>query len=273
MNEQDTDTARKRLSRRQAISLMGATGLALVIGCGDDDGATEPSAADGETGAEETAMASSSLGPTAVSTPTAEPVVNCVITPALTEGPYFVDERLNRSDIRPDPTTGVVSAGAPLLLALTVSSVAGSGCTPLAGAVIDMWHCDALGVYSDVSGGAGQQDTTGEKFLRGFQVTDQDGKVAFQTIYPGWYSGRTIHIHYKVRTDPDSSRGLEFTSQLFFEESVNDEVTTTRSPYSAKGMPDQRNATDSIFDPALIVPLTATPDGYVGTFHVGVATA
>jgi protocatechuate 3,4-dioxygenase beta subunit len=204
---------------------------------------------------------------------TSTPLVNCIVTPALTEGPYFVDERINRSDIRPDPTTGAVSEGIPLRLLMTVSRVEGGACSPLAGAVVDVWHCNALGVYSDVSGGASQANTSGQRFLRGYQVTDENGSVQFLTIYPGWYSGRAIHIHYKVRTDPDAAQGLEFTSQLFFDEEINDTVTTTRSPYSQKGTPDQRNSTDNIFDSHLIVPLVAEGDGYTGNFHVGVSSA
>jgi protocatechuate 3,4-dioxygenase beta subunit len=211
------------------------------------------------------------VAPTTAATST--PLVNCIVTPALTEGPYFVDERIDRSDIRSDPASGAISEGIPLRLLMTVSTVEGGACSPLAGAVVDVWHCDALGNYSDISGGAGQENTSGQKFLRGYQVTDPNGSVEFLTIYPGWYSGRAIHIHYKVRTDPAAEQGLEFTSQLFFDEAINDTVTTTRSPYSQKGTPDQRNSTDNIFDPQLIVPVVADGDGYAGNFHVGVGSA
>ncbi|TMF99604.1 MAG: intradiol ring-cleavage dioxygenase, partial [Chloroflexi bacterium] len=189
-----------------------------------------------------------------------------------TEGPYFVDERLNRSDIRSDPSSGATKEGAPLRLNLTVSNVNGATCTPIVGAVVDMWHCDALGEYSDISGGAGQSDTSGQKFLRGYQVTDGNGGVQFQTIYPGWYRGRTIHIHFKVRTDPDAASGYEFTSQMFFDEAITDSVLA-RAPYNQKGSPDTRNARDNIFNPDLILPLTAEGDGYAGTLHIGVNIA
>src|SRR5437870_5415445 len=115
---------------------------------------------------------------------------SCVLTAALTEGPYFVDEKLNRSDIRTDPTTGAVSAGTPLALAFNVSRVANSACTPLTGAYLDVWHCDAAGVYSDVSG-----TSSGRRFLRGYQITDAAGQAKFTTVYPGWYQGRAVHIH------------------------------------------------------------------------------
>ena len=271
MNDDTEGTGfNQRLTRRQAIGLLGAAGLVLVVGCNDDgdSASTQPSASAGGATGTQTPAAT-----TAAATATSAPAVNCVVTPALTEGPYFVDEMLNRSDIRSDPSTGAVSEGVPLRLNLTVSTVADGTCQPLAGAIVDAWHCDALGVYSDVSGAAGQEDTSGQKFLRGYQVTDESGQVSFVTIFPGWYSGRAIHIHYKVRTDPDSSQGLEFISQLFFDDETTETVTTTRSPYSQKGTPDQSNSTDNIFDSQLIVPLVADGDGYIGTFHVGVGAS
>jgi protocatechuate 3,4-dioxygenase beta subunit len=143
----------------------------------------------------------------------------CVLTPEQTEGPYFVDVRLNRSDIRADvrsgPGAGVVAAGVPLALALRVLDT-GAGCRPVAGALVDIWHCDAAGVYSDaVDPGF---DSRGHTFLRGYQVSGSDGVLRFLTIYPGWYRGRAVHIHFKVRT----STGGEFTSQLYFDEAVTD---------------------------------------------------
>lgn len=116
----------------------------------------------------------------------------CVLTAALTEGPFFVDEKLNRSDIRADPVTGAVSAGIPLALTFNVSRYASNACTPLTGAYLDVWHCDSTGAYSDVSGSS-------KKFLRGYQITDANGIAAFTTIYPGWYNGRAVHIHFKLR--------------------------------------------------------------------------
>ena len=105
----------------------------------------------------------------------------CVLTAALTEGPFFVDEMLNRSDIRADPASGVVSNGVPLQLTFKVARVAGGACTPLTGAYLDVWHCDSEGAYSGVPGAG-----TGKRFLRGYQITDADGVAQFTTIYPGW---------------------------------------------------------------------------------------
>ncbi|MBI1877058.1 MAG: intradiol ring-cleavage dioxygenase [Chloroflexi bacterium] len=199
-------------------------------------------------------------------TPTATPVPTCVVRPEVTEGPYFVDEKLNRSDIRSDPTTGVVKEGALLLLTFNVSQVSSSGCTPLAGATVDVWHCDALGIYSDVSDPG--FNTAGQKFLRGYQVTDANGLAAFTTIYPGWYSSRAVHIHFKIRTDSN----YEFTSQLFFDDALSDQVFT-QQPYAGKGQRDTLNSTDNIYDDQLLLTVTQTSQGYTATFDIGLQMA
>jgi protocatechuate 3,4-dioxygenase beta subunit len=175
---------------------------------------------------------------------------------------------LNRSDIRTDPATGVARPGVPLELTLALSRVGAAGCSALAGALVDMWHCDALGVYSDVAA----QRSVGQAFLRGYQTSDANGSVRFTTIYPGWYQGRAVHIHFKVRTNPGGSSGLEFTSQLFFDEALTDSVHA-QSPYSQKGRRDTLITTDGIFrsgGTSLLVPLAASGGGYAGTMYVGV---
>ncbi len=154
----------------------------------------------------------------------------CVARPALTEGPYFVDEKLNRSDIRSDPSDGSVRQGALLALTFRVSQLT-NACAPLGGASVDVWHCDAAGVYSDVSDPG--FSTVGKKFLRGYQVTDSSGVAKFTTIYPGWYQGRAVHIHFKIRSHTGSGSAYEFTSQLFFDDNITDQVYT-QAPYSAK---------------------------------------
>jgi protocatechuate 3,4-dioxygenase beta subunit len=176
---------------------------------------------------------------------------------------------LNRSDIRSDPSDGSVKEGVPLRLVFNVSQIDGSSCTPLAGAFVDVWQCDALGVYSDVEDPG--FDTTGEKFLRGYQVTDINGTAEFMTIYPGWYQGRTVHIHFKIRTDPVSQQGYEFTSQLYFDDSVTDQVHA-REPYAAKGQRTLKNDGDGIFrngGSQLILQLAEEGEGYVATFDIG----
>src|SRR5437773_12193036 len=134
MNEQRYRIAR-RMSRREALSLIGAFPLLPF---------------DAVRGAD------------------VNPPLLCVATPTQTEGPYFVDERLNRADIRSDPVSGIVKEGVPLKLRLFAHAITAGGCTPLAGAVIDVWHCDATGVYSDVNDAG--SNAVGQKFLRGYQV-------------------------------------------------------------------------------------------------------
>jgi protocatechuate 3,4-dioxygenase beta subunit len=195
----------------------------------------------------------------------AQTLPTCVVTPEQMEGPFFTDVRLNRSDIRSDPTDKSVKEGVPLALTLRVSAVGNAGCTPLAGATVDVWHCDAAGVYSE-SGG----NTAGKKFLRGHQVTDANGAVRFTTIYPGWYPGRAVHIHFKVRMLTGPALGNEFTSQLYFDEAITDRVLA-RAPYSVRGQ-RTRNSGDGLYrrnGSRLMLTLTESGSGYAGEFHVG----
>jgi protocatechuate 3,4-dioxygenase beta subunit len=195
----------------------------------------------------------------------AQTLPTCVVTPEQMEGPFFTDVRLNRSDIRSDPTDKSVKEGVPLALTLRVSAVGNAGCTPLAGATVDVWHCDAAGVYSE-SGG----NTAGKKFLRGHQVTDANGAARFTTIYPGWYPGRAVHIHFKVRILAGPALGNEFTSQLYFDEAVTDRVLA-RAPYSVRGQ-RTRNSGDGLYrrnGSRLMLTLTESGSGYAGEFHVG----
>lgn len=139
----------------------------------------------------------------------------CIVRPEQMEGPYFVDERLRRTDIRADRVSSPPTPGVPVHLTFRVSRFDGRRCTPAPGAVVDVWQCDARGVYSGVRDFAGRFDTRGQHFLRGYQLTDAEGIARFVTIYPGWYPGRAVHLHFKIRTDPDAERGEVFTSQLY----------------------------------------------------------
>jgi len=194
----------------------------------------------------------------------------CVVRPAQTEGPYFLDVQLDRPDIRSDPPDGKVSSGTPLDLGFQVSRLTGNSCAPLAGVVVDVWQCDALGVYSGVKDQGGLFDTTGRKFLRGHQVTDAQGKVRFTTVYPGWYPGRTVHIHFKLRTNPAGARGEEFTSQLYFDDAFSDQIFA-QAPYAGRTGRRTRNSGDGIFrngGSELMLDVSRQGNGLTGTFEV-----
>ena len=189
----------------------------------------------------------------------------CVVRPQQTEGPYFIEEKLDRSDIRSDPASGEVRPGVALQLVFNVSALRGGSCAPLGGASVDVWHCDALGAYSDGT----------RKFLRGYQVTDGAGAARFTTIYPGWYPGRAVHVHFKVRTDPAVVRGQEFTSQIYFDEAVTDQVYAVQ-PYARRGQRRPRNDSDGPFREGgrqLLVAPTRTGQGYAATFDLALASS
>ena len=197
----------------------------------------------------------------------------CVATPEQTEGPYFVDELLNRSDIRSDPADGSVRPGSPLSLQIHVSGIDSAGCRPLVGATVDIWHCDAQGVYSDVS--ERRFRTLGSRFLRGYQVTDATGSVRFVAIYPGWYPGRTVHIHCKIRTGAKAARALQWTSQLYFDDTITDQAHR-HVAYPQRGRPRTRNGRDDIFQDggrSLMLALSGAAEGYDAGFSVGLKLA
>lgn len=244
--EHDDVQVGRLLTRREALAVLGATGAALLVG--------------------RTSVARGAAGG-------ATPLPSCVVRPQQTEGPYFVDEKLKRSDIRSDPTSGVVKAGVPLALTFNISRISGGTCTPLAGAQVDVWHCDALGIYSDVTDPG--FNTVGQKFLRGYQMTDATGMARFTTIYPGWYRGRTVHVHFKIRSSPGSARGYDFTSQLYFDDALTDRVHA-RAPYASKGQRTLRNSGDGIFlngGQQLMLAPTTTGQGYAATFNIGLQIA
>ncbi len=253
------------LSRREALSLLGFTGAATLLAACQPLNQVPRSGAQGAAQSAGTPAATAEAA--AASTASVEVALpTCVARPAMTEGPYFVDVMLNRSDIRSDPDTGEVKSGAPLALIFRVSEIGSSACTPLAGALVDVWHCDADGVYSGVTDRS--FDTKGQKWLRGYQVTDANGTAAFTTIYPGWYPGRTIHIHFKVRTAPDAAQGHEFTSQLFFDDALSDQVLS-QPPYNTRGYRTVLNSQDRIYSDQLLVDVTPAVQGYAATFDLG----
>jgi protocatechuate 3,4-dioxygenase beta subunit len=181
--------------------------------------------------------------------------VACVLTPEMTEGPYYISgEKLRRNitDGRP---------GAPLSLKLRVVDAA--TCRPIKNAAVDIWHADAGGIYSGFGSGASSRT-----FMRGIQKTDANGVATFQTVYPGWYMGRTVHIHVKVHVGGD----VVHTGQLFFADSVTDAVYR-KTPYSSRPNRDVRNAQDNIYldgGSKSIVKIAKSGKGYTGTLTMGV---
>ena len=179
---------------------------------------------------------------------------------------------------------GSVQDGIPLRLILhvyDVDDIDGDGvgsCTPLTKAKVDVWHANPQGIYSGV------QDTgTGQNnYLRGYQMTDENGTVQFTTVYPGWYEGRAIHIHVKVRNFEGSNETLEWTSQFYLNNSINEQVHT-KPPYNNHGLVDMTNEEDFIYTgPSsdglvktntgqhLMLNLNEDEQGYTGTFNIGV---
>jgi len=252
MHDDDAQVGRV-LSRREVLASLGMAGVALAL----------PRAV----------LQAGRPGPIRLPGGTVLPA--CVVRPEQMEGPYFVDTKLNRSDIRSEPGKGAAKTGVPLRLGFQVSRLDGAACAPLAGALVDIWQCDGVGIYSGVKDINGMFDTTGQQFLRGHQVTDRDGRVEFQTIYPGWYEGRTPHIHFKIRTDPGAARGTEFTSQIYFDDALSDRVYA-QAPYAANRQRRVRNAGDGIYrngGAQLLLPLSAEGAGYGGQFEIGLQLA
>ncbi len=236
--EHDDDQPVGRVvTRRQALKLFAAPSLLWIAGC---------------------SLADEAAGEDA-------PLVgSCVARPELTEGPFYVSKNLNRSDIRADSETGAVRAGALLALTFTVSRIEGNTCSLLENALVDVWHTDALGNYSDVG------SLRGQDFLRGYQITGADGVARFTTVYPGWYRGRAVHIHFKVRSSASSTSAYEFTSQLFFQDEFTDQIYQ-QAPYNTRGTRNTRNSNDGIYGQSggqTLVAAAATEQGYAAMFDI-----
>lgn len=246
-------------SRRAVLGFLGGVAGTAVFGCSRQTEGLPP-------------LASSGLAQ-------ADDLLDCIVRPQQTAGPFFVDTQLNRADLRTDPVTGQISAGVPLGLLFQVFQVdsfqpeGSRRCVPLPNAVVDVWQCDAAGVYSGVRDR--RSDTTGQAFLRGYRRTDQNGVAEFLTIYPGWYPGRAVHIHFKIRTGSPSGAiapsSYEFTSQLYFDDALTDRIHR-QTPYTARGQRAQRNHQDAIFQfggAQLLLPVAQTDRGYFGRFGIG----
>jgi protocatechuate 3,4-dioxygenase beta subunit len=217
------------LNRRDAILTAGGAGLAAVFG----------------------ARALQLLGEDA------EAATTCLLTPEVTAGPYWVENRLTRRNI----TEG--KAGLPLVIRFTVLNT--RTCRPIPNADVEIWHCDALGNYSAVDGAS-------SRFLRGHQRSNAAGKAEFLTIFPGWYRGRTPHIHMKVYVGGDTVH----TGQVFFNERITAAVYR-QAPYARRRQYDTPHASDMIYRQAggstaelKLTRRTGGRKGYLGTIAIGV---
>jgi protocatechuate 3,4-dioxygenase beta subunit len=193
------------------------------------------------------------------------------LTPTKEVGPYFVEESLNRSDITTDPSTGVAVVGVPLALNFTLLDD-DNGCLPLEGAQIDLWHAAPSGLYSDEA----VEGTSGKKYLRGYQISDANGLASFKTIYPGWYSGRAVHIHARIRIFSGTTATYDFLTQLFFDDTLTDAVYT-QAPYSSRPSRDTLDAADRVYGTdGAEIQLAPTADGsggYVAAFTFSLSSA
>lgn len=197
--------------------------------------------------------------------PLPAPAAACTLTPEQTLGPFFVDEKLQRSDLTANATEGAVRGGVPLTLALTIQQFGAGGCAALKGAQVDIWHTDAVGVYSDER----SENTVGKTFLRGYQLTDASGLVRFKTIYPGWYRGRTAHIHVLIRT-PAANAAYQYATQLYFDQALTNAIAGSVEAYKSRGTPGVTNARDGIYTPATQLVLAGTPaSGFTSSFTIG----
>jgi protocatechuate 3,4-dioxygenase beta subunit len=259
---------RPAINRRQALSLFGGAGLgAVALGActsANDKPAAGSSAsavpATTSNGATSTASSAAAVAGTDVTVAMFGGAASCTVTPEQTEGPYYIDVDKIRADIRED------RQGTPLRVATRV--VDKDGCTPIKDAIFEIWHCDAGGLYSGFEaasqgGGGGARDD--KRYLRGAQTTNADGIAVITTIYPGWYRGRTVHIHAKIAL----SNTELLTTQFYFDEDTTAKVYTA-APYSSHTGRDTMNDDDGIYRKETT--LTVTPDGsgYLGLITVGV---
>lgn len=247
------------ISRRQALSALG--GAAVLGACRSASPATTAATtAPATTPAATTPPAPSATGLAVVTAASFAGAAACSVTPEQTEGPYYLDVDKIRADVRED------RAGTRLRVAARVLHA--DGCTPVKDAVFEIWHCDAGGLYSGFEqasqgGGGGVSDT--RRYLRGAQVTDADGIAVVTTIYPGWYRGRTVHIHAKVAL----SNAALLTTQLYFDEAVTTAVFQA-APYAAHTGRDTVNADDGIYRAETTLTVTKDGDGYLGLITIGV---
>ena len=255
----------RKFNRREALAGAGTVSLgALLAACGADEDSTTTTVSN-DTGGE--ALVEPRSGKDLASL--FDDSSACTLTAEGTEGPYYFDVDKIRTDIRED------REGTPLRLVFRVR--AAENCAALPNAVVDIWHCDAGGIYSSFeeesieAGGTpeGSSSVSTGTFLRGAQVTDRDGIVELTTIYPGWYPGRTVHIHAKVHLDNTTV----LTTQFYFDDTVSAEVFASGEPYRPDEDRQAFNISDGLFDPSLILTLSEEAGGYLGTLSFDVRRA
>jgi protocatechuate 3,4-dioxygenase beta subunit len=242
----------RRITRRQALGAAGSAGAALLA----------------------SRSALSALGELVAATPAAAATTSgaVAVTPTMTEGPYWIDEMLRRFDVRANTasasaSSGTTQAGVPLALKINVRDASSGGA--INGAHVDIWHANAYGLYSDEGGQPGGSSTAGQNFLRGYQVTGVDAGA-------GWYQGRAIHIHVRVRTYDGGAVATNYTTQIFFSDADNDTVLSGAAPYSTRSPKTDPTSdeTDNVLTSSAhatnVVPVTGSvPDGFSATFTIG----
>ena len=241
----------KPVSRRKALGLLGIAGAAVAAGCGSSS-PTSP------TTTTTTPTTSTPTTPTPTPTPPIGTTGTCAVSPNETIGPYPSLADFTRSDIRES------KQGLPVTLTISVVNT-NSSCAPVAGAVVDIWQCDADGNYSQYGS---ERNLT---YLRGLQTTDSNGRVTFVTIYPGWYQGRATHIHVEVTINGRSAK----VTQIAFPEDITAQVYRT-GVYASSGQNPTTNARDNVFSDGVadeLITITGgdTTSGYTATFQVGIA--
>jgi protocatechuate 3,4-dioxygenase beta subunit len=251
----------QQIDRRKALAVFGTVGIGAVVaaacGGGSDSSSATTAAKRAATTTTTNASAASDAQATsgAITADMFDAATSCSLTPEETEGPYYFDVDSIRRDVREDET------GSNLRLGVRVRDAA--SCAPLPSSMVEIWHADAEGNYSgfDANSSGAKKST----YLRGGQVTDQDGIAEFLTIYPGWYQGRAVHIHAKVHLDNSTL----LTTQFFFNEDFTDAVFT-QVPYDARGTRTTYNSDDNIFDDRLLLSLSKDGDGSLGLITLDV---
>ena len=231
----------EQLSRRRVLAIFGGVLGMAVVGCAGSESTGDPS---------------------------------CTHTLEGEVGPYFTDDLssgFNRSDLRASVDGTNLQAGVPLTLTLTVVD-GDNACAPYANSQVDIWHCNAAGTYSNEA----VESTLGQTWLRGYQITDAKGQVTFQTILPGWYEGRTTHIHLRIRSaynEASATSDGSNTTQLFFPQSLVDTLASSVAPYSTEGKNRTTNAGDRVYEEQTqarneVTPVGDVTGGYTASFTV-----